>query len=54
MIYEDISQTIGRTPVVRIKRLAPANVQIYVKIEAANRVIRSKRSSGGVSRSPRP
>src|SRR5512144_515090 len=36
MIYDDISQTIGRTPVVRIKRLAPANVQMYVKIEAAN------------------
>jgi len=36
MIYEDISQTIGRTPVVRINRLAPANVEIYVKLEAAN------------------
>src|SRR5512144_318380 len=36
MIYDDISQTIGRTPVVRIKRLAPANVQMYVKIEAFN------------------
>jgi cysteine synthase A len=36
MIYENISQTIGRTPVVRINRLAPANVEIYVKVEAAN------------------
>jgi len=36
MIYEDICQTIGRTPVVRINRLAPANVTIYVKLEAAN------------------
>jgi cysteine synthase A len=36
MIYEDISQTIGRTPVVRINRLAPANVTMYVKLEAAN------------------
>src|SRR5674476_842326 len=36
MIYNDISQTIGRTPVVRINRLAPANVEIYVKLEAAN------------------
>ena len=36
MIHDDISQTIGRTPVVRINRLAPANVQIYVKLEAAN------------------
>jgi cysteine synthase A len=36
MIYDDISQTIGRTPVVRINRLAPAGVVVYVKIEAAN------------------
>ncbi len=36
MIYDDISQTIGRTPVVRINRLAPANVELYVKLEAAN------------------
>jgi cysteine synthase A len=36
MIHDDISQTIGRTPVVRINRLAPSHVQIYVKLEAAN------------------
>jgi cysteine synthase A len=36
MLYDDISKTIGRTPVVRINRLAPPNVTIYVKIEAAN------------------
>jgi len=36
MIYEDISRTIGRTPVVRINRLAPAHVTMYVKLEAAN------------------
>ncbi|HTM19072.1 MAG TPA: cysteine synthase A, partial [Kofleriaceae bacterium] len=36
MIYEDISQTIGRTPVVRVNRLAPAHVTLYVKLEAAN------------------
>jgi cysteine synthase A len=36
MIFEDVSQTIGRTPVVRIRRLAPSHVQMYVKIEAAN------------------
>jgi cysteine synthase A len=36
MIYDDISQTIGRTPVVRIHRLAPTHVEIYVKLEAAN------------------
>ena len=36
MIYDDISQTIGRTPVIRINRLAPAHVTIFVKVEAAN------------------
>jgi cysteine synthase A len=36
MIYPDISQTIGRTPVVRINRLAPAHVSMFVKLEAAN------------------
>ena len=36
MLYDDISQTIGRTPVVRINRLAPAHVKMYVKLEAAN------------------
>jgi cysteine synthase A len=36
MIYDDISQTIGRTPVLRIHRLAPPHVELYVKLEAAN------------------
>jgi cysteine synthase A len=36
MLYDDITQTIGRTPVVRIQRLAPRHVEMYVKLEAAN------------------
>jgi cysteine synthase len=36
MVYDDITQTIGRTPVVRVNRLAPAHVTMYVKLEAAN------------------
>jgi cysteine synthase len=36
MIYDDITQLIGRTPVVRINRLAPPHVTMYVKLEAAN------------------
>ena len=36
MLYEDITQTIGRTPVVRVRRLAPAHVKLYVKLEMAN------------------
>ena len=36
MIYENILGTIGNTPVVRINRLAPAHVTMYVKCEAFN------------------
>ena len=36
MIYQDILGTIGRTPVVRINRLAPEGREIYVKIEFFN------------------
>ena len=36
MIYDSILGTIGRTPIVRINRLAPAHVTIYVKCEFFN------------------
>jgi cysteine synthase A len=36
MLYDDISQTIGKTPVVRINRLAPPHTTLYVKLEMAN------------------
>jgi cysteine synthase A len=36
MIYDSILDTIGRTPVVRIQRLAPKNVTMYVKCEFFN------------------
>src|SRR6185369_11923833 len=34
--YEDIIATVGRTPVVRVRRLGPKDVELYVKVEAAN------------------
>ena len=34
--YQNILETIGDTPVVRINRLAPANVTLWVKVEAFN------------------
>lgn len=34
--FANILETVGNTPVVRINRLAPANVDLYVKIEAFN------------------
>jgi cysteine synthase A len=36
MIYNNILETIGRTPVVRINRLAPKHVTMYVKVEYFN------------------
>ncbi len=36
MIHDDVCHTIGRTPVVRIHRLAPPRVSMFVKLEAAN------------------
>ncbi len=36
MIYDSILQTIGRTPIVRINRLAPGHVTMYVKCEFFN------------------
>ena len=36
MIYDNILQTIGRTPIVRLNRLAPAHVTMYVKCEFFN------------------
>jgi cysteine synthase A len=36
MIYDSILGTIGKTPIVRINRLAPRNVTMYVKCEFFN------------------
>ena len=36
MIYDSILGTIGKTPIVRINRLAPKNVTMYVKCEFFN------------------
>src|SRR6201981_565451 len=35
-IYANILETVGNTPVVRINRLAPPAMNLYVKIEAFN------------------
>jgi len=35
-IYNNILETIGRTPIVRINRLAPKHVSLYVKVEYFN------------------
>ncbi|ADV26317.1 cysteine synthase A [Pseudoxanthomonas suwonensis 11-1] len=35
-IYDSILDTIGRTPVVRLNRIAPQGVELYAKVEAFN------------------
>lgn len=36
MIYENILDTIGHTPIVRLHRIAPKHVSLYAKVEAFN------------------
>jgi cysteine synthase A len=36
MIYNNVLDTIGHTPIVKINRLAPEGVEMYVKLEAFN------------------
>ena len=36
MIYDSILDTIGNTPVVKLHRLAPKHLDVYVKVEAFN------------------
>ena len=36
MLYQNILETIGRTPIIKINRLAPPGVEMYVKVEAFN------------------
>lgn len=38
--YESILGTVGRTPIVRINRLAPPGVNLWVKVEAFNPLAR--------------
>ena len=34
--YANILETIGNTPIVKLNKIAPADVNVYVKIEAFN------------------
>ena len=36
MIYNSILDTIGNTPVVRLNRMSPEHVEMYVKVESFN------------------
>ena len=39
--FASITETVGNTPVVKINRLAPPDVNLYVKIEAFNQIGRA-------------
>jgi cysteine synthase A len=34
--YDSILQTVGRTPIVRLGKLAPPGVNVHVKVESFN------------------
>jgi cysteine synthase A len=34
--YNSILETVGRTPIVRLNRIAPDHVNLYVKVESFN------------------
>ena len=36
MIYNDILETIGHTPIVRLNSIAPDHTTVYEKVEAFN------------------
>ena len=36
MIHDSIVSTIGNTPIVRLNRLAPKGIHLFVKVEAFN------------------
>ena len=36
VLYESILKTVGRTPIVKINRLAPQGIDMYVKVESFN------------------
>ena len=36
MIYNSILDTIGSTPIVKLHRIAPAHIDLYVKVESFN------------------
>ena len=35
-VFDNILKTVGKTPIVKINRLAPAGVDMYVKVESFN------------------
>ena len=35
-LFDSILDTIGRTPIVKLSRIAPKHVELYVKVEAFN------------------
>ena len=36
MIYQNISETIGNTPIIKINKMSPMGINLYVKLESSN------------------
>ncbi|RPI14094.1 MAG: cysteine synthase A [Lysobacterales bacterium] len=55
MRHTNILDTIGRTPVVRLNRLAPPRVEVYVKLEAFNPMgsVKDRLAAGVIERAER-
>ena len=53
--FKSILEAIGRTPVVKLERLGPSNVNLYVKCEAFNPMgsVKDRLALGLSSRMPR-
>src|SRR5215470_17921735 len=55
-LFKNILETVGNTPVVKINRLAPPDVNLYVKIEASNPLgsVKDRLALGGIEAAERP
>src|SRR3954466_590558 len=53
--FANITETVGNTPVVRINRLAPPDVNLYVKVEAFNPLgsVKDRLPPGGIEEAER-
>ena len=54
--FANILETVGNTPVVRINKLAPAHVNLFVKIEAFNPLgsVKDRLALGVIEEAERP
>ena len=56
MKFDNILGTVGRTPVVKINKLGPAGVNLYVKVESFNPMgsVKDRLALGVIEHAERP